>query len=319
MHFEFAGFLYLLLLLPLFLGLRRLISGGLSLKYFFLLAGSSFLVLALAGYFRESSYPVKNFLVLIDVTRSMTIRDMPGANGEKISRLDFAKKEIADIIAVLPKGTRVGIGVTVTSQWEYTQDSNIKIFWPVETVTEENAGDIYRALEIVSWWNAWGDRSEWPPFLSSVEWLLEQKRLPENLNIIVITDGGSDIAGDKILTLKKSFLNKKIRFIFLGVGGDKVLPVPEFDEKLRETGKCFVNLSDKSGECFKSRLEEKNLQRLAEILEKKASYVRFTGRDDLVRAIADERNLTAGRENMKIDGSNRFLLSALIFLILFFV
>ncbi|MDO8522888.1 MAG: hypothetical protein Q7S12_01200, partial [bacterium] len=159
MQFEFADFLYLLLFLPLFLGAKRLISGGFSLKYFFLLAASSCLVLALAGHFQEGAYPVKNFLVLIDVTRSMTIRDMRSATGEKLSRLDFAKKEIADMIAVLPKGTRVGIGATVTSQWAYEQDANIKIFWPIETATEENAGDIYRAIEIVNWWNAWGDKS----------------------------------------------------------------------------------------------------------------------------------------------------------------
>jgi len=224
MHFEFADFLYILLLLPLFSGAKFLISDCFSLKYCFLLAGFSFLVFSLAGYFQEGSYQVKNFLILIDVTRSMTTRDMRGENGEKISRLDFAKKEVANMVDILPKGTRIGIGATVTSQYSYTEDANIKIFWPVETVTEENAGDVYRALEIVNWWNAWGDKSEWPPFFISIDWLLKKKRLPANLNIIVITDGGMNITEKQtdytdynlMLIRRKAFLNEKIRFVFFG-------------------------------------------------------------------------------------------------------
>jgi len=106
---------------------------------------------------------------------------------------------------------------------------------------------------------------------------------------------------------------------FLGVGGDKILPVPEFDEKLKETGKCFVDIFDKDRNCFKSRLEEKNLQNLAEILGSQASYRRFTKFQDLADVFADSRNLVAGKEKIRIDQSGRFLITALVFIVLFFI
>ncbi|MBI4119834.1 MAG: hypothetical protein HY456_03250 [Parcubacteria group bacterium] len=317
MEFAASSVLKLLLLLPLFVIGKRFVSREFSLRYLWLLAGCACIIFALAGPFYRFQYPVRSFLILADVSRSMTVEDMRDDRGMPLSRLAFAKNELRKIVSLLPAGTAIGIGATVTSQWEFEENANIKIFWPVQPIGEEDMGDLYRAFGIVDWWNAWGDKSRWPGFLYSLLWMSEKDYLPRNLSIIVITDGGEkfDTSNEgKVVPVKAEFRKKNIRLTFIGVGGLQPRAVPEFDNEMKKTGKCFMNAQ---GQCFLSALDENNLKYVAEKFG--ARYLRIAKSGDLTPVFSDSKNPVFGQKDVRHDISWIFAASSLVFLILFFI
>ncbi len=310
--------LYLLLLIPVFIFGKLIISKELQLKYFLLSLSFAFAVFANAAPYYRTQQPMRKLLFLFDISRSVTVTDMMDENGKPVSRLDYAKDKLAKAVPFLPPGTLVGVGATITSFTDYSTDANIKIFWPLQELTEKNTGAFYKALRIVDWWNAWGDKSEWPPFLFSLAWLLENK-LGRDLNIIVISDGGSEIGQDfgsakVVIDAIAIFKSYGARFIYLGVGGDASGKVPEFGADLKPTGKCFVW---SEGKCFQSRLEEDNLRRIAALTGGK--YLRLKSPGDFMSVVNNPQNRVFGYANAQVSADGKFLLLALLFLALFIV
>lgn len=287
-------------------------------RFIALLLAFASLLIALSAPFYFVSGPSRAFLVLFDISRSMTVDDMRDDRGMPLSRLAFAKNELKNIISGLPAGTAIGIGAAVTAQWEFEANANIKIFWPIQPIKEEKMADIYRALAIADWWNAWGDGSQLLGFVGSLQWLVKEGHIPPRTTVILFSDGGEPIPFDKensIALAARSLKEKDIRLVFVGVGGSVPRFVPDFDEQLRNTGKCFVN--PETQECFQSALDETNLRNLAAKFSSR--YQRLSKSEDLVSVFADKNNPITGEEKVRRDVSWIFALCSFVFLIFSFI
>lgn len=318
MQFNSYFWLNFLLIIPVLILAKWIISREISLKYIYLCLSLGSIIFAIAEPYYEAKISVRKFLFIIDVSRSMTVTDMKDSNGKAVSRLEFAKDMLAKAAPLLPKGVSVGVASTITGSFAFDENANIKIFWPVTALNEKNAGAFYKALKIIDWWNAWGDESQWPPFFASLAWVLDNL-LDKDMNVVVITDGGSEWGNPAnavmiINTAKFTIDKARGKLTFFGVGEGMLKAVPDFGDDLKPTGQCF---KQKEGTCFMSRIDENNLRKVAELSGGK--YFRLRSPADLVSTVSSQNARAAGFETVNQSADKKFLLAALLFVVLFLV
>lgn len=155
-------------------------------------------------------------LVIVDITRSMNVRDMNGS-----SRLEYARTALRDWIASRPCGSRVGLGV-------FTERRTLTLLEPVEICADFNT--IERILAALDWRMAW----EGDSLISrGVNHALD-RAAQLDVSLVFVTDGHE--APPLPYEGPSRYRGDSPGGVILGVGGATLAPIPKFDDLGREVG-----------------------------------------------------------------------------------
>lgn len=159
---------------------------------------------------------LRDVLIVLDITRSMNVRDMDGR-----SRLHMAQEVLTRWIASQPCGARVGLGF-------FTERRSLTLIEPVEICSDYAA--LTGALSGLEWRMAWEGDS------------MISKGLNHALNrargldaaLVFVTDGQE--APPLPYSGSEPWREDSPGGVILGAGGDTPAPIPKFDDLGRETG-----------------------------------------------------------------------------------
>jgi mxaL protein len=158
-----------------------------------------------------------DFLIVVDITGSMNVRDYNEA-GQAISRLERSKAALRALVADLPCQSRVGLGI-------FTERQSFLLFEPVPLC--DNFSAVIGAIDSLDWRMAWeGDSYVSRGLYSGIE-------LARNLraDLLFLTDGHE--APPLPSSGPPAFPGKpgEVGGVVVGVGGLDPAPIPKFDER----------------------------------------------------------------------------------------
>ena len=180
------------------------------------LAASALALLAAIGPGVTSRQALRDVLVVIDISRSMNVRDMDGT-----SRLDAARAMLKGWIAGLPCGSRVGLGF-------FTERRSLTLLDPVEICTDYAA--LAGTLDALDWRMAWEGDSMISKGLNHAL----RRAADLHAGLVFVTDGQE--APPLPYSGPDALRGTSPGGVILGVGGDTPAPIPKFDDLGREVG-----------------------------------------------------------------------------------
>ena len=175
------------------------------------------LLIMAALWFPHTKRTVKvmDLLFVLDITQSMDVTDVE-LNGEKVSRLTWAKDYTKRTLQQLPCGTHVGLAA-------FSETRSLVLINPVEVCKSYN--DLTQLLSKIDGSIAWALSSEVSKAAFSA--IDQAKLMKPSPDIVFITDGHE--APPLNVSLYPKYKKKlgNVSGIFVGVGGDKLLPIPK--------------------------------------------------------------------------------------------
>ena len=166
--------------------------------------------------------PVYNLMAVVDITRSMNAEDYQ-LDGKSISRLEFVKRSLRDLIASLPCQSKLGIGV-------FTERRSTILFEPIEVCS--GYSELDKAVAALDWRMAWAADSRIASGLQNSLQLLSAKAV----NLLFITDGQEAPPLNSRYKTDFSELKGKVKGVIIGSGGLQPVAIPKFDHKGQRIG-----------------------------------------------------------------------------------
>jgi mxaL protein len=162
-------------------------------------------------------------LAVVDITGSMNVRDYKRPDGSPTSRLDTAKAALRDLVARLPCGSRLALGI-------FTERRPFLLFAPIEVCRDFAPLD--GALDALDWRMAWeGDSRVSAGLFRSIEMAASL-----GTDLIFVTDGQEapplPSGGGPAFEGKPG----AVRGLIVGAGGYGLSQIPKFDDRGREAG-----------------------------------------------------------------------------------
>lgn len=166
--------------------------------------------------------PTYNFTFIVDITRSMNARDYQQKN-EAISRLQFVKQTLQELILKLPCQSKVGLGI-------FTERKATVLFQPIEVCS--SYPEIDNVIDSIDWRMAWAADSSFSKGLSNIITDLQDK----GSDIIFLTDGQEAPPINPRYKTDFSDLKGKLKGMLVGVGGLQNTPIPKYDNRGKQQG-----------------------------------------------------------------------------------
>lgn len=167
---------------------------------------------------------IRSYMVLIDVTQSMNVKDMP-LNGHAISRLDYTKHILKKALKDLPCDSRVGLGVFFKANVAF-------LYTPVETCSNQTL--LSDTIDHLEWRMASRGNSNIRLGLQSIATRLLSMEAPSN--IVFITDGQEAAPLNAINKTSLSGWHGGADWLLVGVGNTKPSPIPKLDQHNKTVG-----------------------------------------------------------------------------------
>lgn len=191
---------------------------------FFMLLVTLLIMAALWFPRTDRTIQVMDLLFVIDITQSMDVEDVD-YDGEKISRLTWATEYTKQTLQQLPCGSHVGLAA-------FTEARSLVLINPVEVCSSYN--DLTRMLTKINGSMAWALSSE---VSKAAFTAIDQAKLMEpSPDIVFITDGHEAPPLHETLFPKYQGKLGDVSGVFIGVGGEKLLPIPKHDIDGTEAG-----------------------------------------------------------------------------------
>jgi len=183
-------------------------------------------LLAMAALFihptSQQKSPVYNYVFVIDITRSMNAADYKKSN-QPVSRLEFVKHSLRELLAKLPCQSKVGLGL-------FTERRSTLLFEPIEVCS--GFSEIDAAISHIDWRMAWAaDSNIAKGLLSTLEMLKDQ-----DAAIVFITDGQEAPPVNPNYTADFSAIKSKVKGLIIGAGDLAAVPIPKYNERGEQTG-----------------------------------------------------------------------------------
>jgi mxaL protein len=180
------------------------------------------LVAALLMPPRKTARDVYKLVAVLDITGSMNVRDQR-LDGADASRLAMEKRSMRHLLASLPCGSRLGLGIFVEKQ-------PFLLFEPVETC--ENFAPLDEEIAAIDWRMGWDSESH------IAETLLASMTMAKGLNadLVFMTDGQETPPLWWNKAVDFSPVRGGVRGFIAGVGAATFSPIPKFDGYGREIG-----------------------------------------------------------------------------------
>ncbi|HEY4067389.1 MAG TPA: vWA domain-containing protein [Burkholderiaceae bacterium] len=163
-------------------------------------------------------------VIVLDITQSMNVQD-EALDGKPVSRLDFAKHALRELLLRLPCGSRIGWAV-------FTEYRSFLLFEPIEVCA--NLSELRATLANIDGRMAWSGNSE---IAKGVHSGIEVARqLPDNPSLVFITDGQE--APPLSPLHRPAFADKpgEVAGVLVGVGDLRPSPIPKSDPSGRPLG-----------------------------------------------------------------------------------
>jgi mxaL protein len=244
-------------------------------------------------------------------------------NGEKVSRLKYAKDITQKVLEQLPCKTKVSIGM-------FAGVSVAATYTPIEVC--ENFSAINETVERLDWRSVWAGNTRLRASMINLARLI--RSFPESAQVVYFTDGEE---APKLHAFNTEDLNQfqgANNWLFVGIGSDEGTPIPKYDNKNQLIGywsnESFAlqpgvaqisaqnaggrdnNVSSASYDRYLSRLDEEYLKSLAK--EVKGNYVNGSDIKGILSAM--KKQPSAWRDDTEVQLRNIFSLFALFFFII---
>ena len=284
-----------------------------------------FLVIAFINPKFTMKKDISNYIFVVDITQSMLTQDAL-LNGEKVSRLKYAKDISQKVLEQLPCKTKVSIGM-------FAGVSVAATYTPIEVC--ENFSAINETIERLDWRSVWAGNTRLRASMINLARLI--RSFPESAQVVYFTDGEE---APKLHAFNTEDLNQfqgANNWLFVGIGSDEGTPIPKYDNKNQLIGywsnESFAlqpgvaqisaqnaggrdnNVSSASYDRYLSRLDEKYLKSLAQ--EVKGNYVNGNDINGILSAM--KKQPSAWRDDTEVKLRNLFSFLALFFFIIQFV
>ena len=283
-----------------------------------------FLVIAFINPKFTMKKDISNYIFVVDITQSMLTQDAL-LNGEKVSRLKYAKDISQKVLEQLPCKTKVSIGM-------FAGVSVAATYTPIEVC--ENFSAINETIERLDWRSVWAGNTRLRASMINLARLI--RSFPESAQVVYFTDGEE---APKLHAFNTEDLNQfqgANNWLFVGIGSDEGTPIPKYDNKNQLIGywsnESFAlqpgvaqisaqnaggrdnNVSNASYDRYLSRLDEKYLKSLAQ--EVKGNYVNGSDLKEILSAMKEQPS--AWRDDTEVQLRNIFSFFALLFFIMQF-
>ena len=283
-----------------------------------------FLVIAFINPKFTMKKDISNYIFVVDITQSMLTQDAI-LNGEKVSRLKYAKDISQKVLEQLPCKTKVSIGM-------FAGVSVAATYTPIEVC--ENFSAINETIERLDWRSVWAGNTRLRASMINLARLI--RSFPESAQVVYFTDGEE---APKLHAFNTEDLNQfqgANNWLFVGIGSDEGTPIPKYDNKNQLIGywsnESFAlqpgvaqisaqnaggrdnNVSNASYDRYLSRLDEKYLKSLAQ--EVKGNYVNGSDLKEILSAM--KKQPSAWRDDTEVQLRNIFSFFALLIFIMQF-
>lgn len=192
-------------------------------RFWTLLAATALTCLAILLPRVTLTRDVYDLLVIVDITGSMTTRDMSVA-GKPASRLDAAKAALERLVADLPCQSRLGLGV-------FTERRSFLLFNPIDVCAD--FAPLETAIQNLDWRMAWeGDSMVAKGLYHAVEIAADLKA-----DLVFVTDGheAPPLPSGGALPEFEGTPGKVLGLV-IGAGGTDKVPMPKYDDDGNEIG-----------------------------------------------------------------------------------
>lgn len=246
-------------------------------------AAIALLALALLKPEIQMKQAVHNYLLVADVTQSMNAEDEK-LKGQPVSRLAYTRHLMKKIVETSSCGTYISVGI-------FASDNVALLITPLEVCANYDA--ITDAIDHLEWRMAWKGNSRLSFAVRAAANTFDSLNVPAQM--LLFTDG--DEAPRVNVTIKQDLSGIQIgkNFTFVGLGGNKKVPVPRFNSNNKRVGYWPISDNNNAGavgvtysdtsqdepdppvasaeyDQFLSQLEEEYLKSLAG--EIKATYIK---------------------------------------------
>jgi mxaL protein len=167
---------------------------------------------------------INSYMILIDVTQSMNVKDMP-LNGQSISRLNYTKQLLKKTIKDLPCHSQVGLGV-------FFKADIALLYSPIETCS--NLVLLWDTIDHLEWRMASQGNSNIRRGLQSIATRMLQ--MDEPTNVVFITDGEEAAPLNALNKTALTDWHGGADWLLVGVGNHQPSPIPKLDADNKTVG-----------------------------------------------------------------------------------
>ncbi len=233
----------------------------------------------------KPSVPIKrdvfSYIFVADITQSMNVVDAT-LDGKPVSRMQYQQYLLHRILSEQPCGTQVSIGI-------FAGVSVAALYTPIEVC--ENFAAIEDTIDHLDWRTGWSGNSRLREGTANLAKLI--RSFPEPAQVVYMTDGEEAPKLHAFNTRDLAGFQGAKDWLYVGIGSDKGTAIPKMDENNQVIGywsaESFAmqpgiaqiseanigirddNVSVSVSDRFISKLDEKNLQFIAETVG--AKYV----------------------------------------------
>ena len=262
-----------------------------------LLAAFICLVVALFKPTIPLKHDIYSYILVADISQSMNVVDMQ-LDGKPASRMVYTQRMLHDVIASLPCGTNVSIGL-------FAGVSVAALYTPIEVC--ENFDALQDTIDHLDWRTAWSGNTRIRESLFSLARVI--RTFPESAQVVYFTDGEEAPKLHAFNTKDLTGFQGAKDWLFVGIGdANKGTAIPKFDEKNQLIGywsngsfamqpgiaqiseaNLGIRNDDVAGENdrFMSRLDETYLKTISKEVE--ANYVNGSSLDNVIQTMKKQK------------------------------
>ncbi len=181
----------------------------------------SFLLLIAAAFNPTIPLPrnIYSYVLVADISQSMNVVDTR-LNGKETSRLDYTKFMMHRVVANMPCGTKVSLGL-------FAGATIAALFNPIEVCSNYDA--IQDTIDHLEWRSAWSGNSRLRESLYMLSRVI--RSFPEPAQVVYFTDGEEAPKLGIFNTKDLTNFQGGNGWLFVGIGSEKGNAIPKLDDK----------------------------------------------------------------------------------------
>jgi mxaL protein len=155
-------------------------------------------------------------VAVLDITGSMNTRDVR-IDGRAASRIEMEKRALQDLLAALPCGSKLGVGI-------FVEERPFLLIAPVETC--ENFAPLSQAIGGINWRMGWDSESHIAAGLLAAMVLAQG----QNADLLFMTDGQETPPLAWSTPPDFAAMRGVVGGAIIGIGGSELVPIPKYDK-----------------------------------------------------------------------------------------
>ena len=197
------------------------------------LLASTFVLLIAAAFKPTLPLPrsIYSYLLVADISQSMNVVDT-SLNGKQVTRMEYTQYMLHHIVANMPCGTRVSIGL-------FAGVSVAALYNPIEVCS--NYAAIQDTIDHLDWRTAWSGNSRVRDSMFTLARVL--RAFPEPAQVVYFTDGEEAPKLHAFNTKDLTNFQGGNGWLFVGIGSDKGTAIPKLDDKNQVIGLILIFLN----------------------------------------------------------------------------